>query len=254
LVNKGHMMYRKKRVAVSTVVVILVGYATELFCFCCVAWQSYMCFDKYISQPIATTVSFIPNNGRYPAAVTFCKSILFTNITANMSLDSEPLEDLLRIEIEIEDQQIWNKLFDNGIFYESFNLPRRHFTTFSWSDNTFKFCISFPLGNEVMKINQMKITYRWNDRVNYDQPKYNLQVFVHGWGSFASKKSEVPLKDKFQEFQLIQETVESLSTDNLKCSKYEKTFLDQCLEATAVQFANITVGCISEVLRYRTLL
>jgi hypothetical protein len=248
MVNKGRMMYHKKHVAISSVV-ILVGFATELFCFCCVAWQSYMCFDKYISQPIATTVSFIPNNGRYSAAVTFCKRILYANMTANMRLDNEPLEDLLRIELESEDQQNWNKLYDNGIFNETVSLPRRQFTTFSWSDNTFKLCFSFQLGNEVMKINQMKIAYKWHYERNYGQPKYNLQVFVHGWGNFASIKSEVPLKDTFQEFQLIQETVESLSTDNLKCSKYENTSLDQCLEVTAVQFANITVGCLSEVLR-----
>jgi hypothetical protein len=247
LVNKGKTMYRKKHVAIS-IVVILVGYATELFCFCCVAWQSYMCFEKYISQPIATTVSFVPNNGRYPAAVTFCKRILYANMTASMSLDNEPLEDLFQIEIEIEGQQNWNKLYDNGIFNEFVNLPRRHFTTFSWSDNTFKFCFSYQLGNKVMKINQMKITCKWHYN-HYGQPTYNLQVFAHGWGSFASIKTEVPLKVTFQEFQLIQETVESLSTDNLQCSKYENTFLDQCLEATAVQFANTTVGCLSKMLR-----
>jgi hypothetical protein len=74
-------------------------------------------------------------------------------------------------------------------------------------------------------------------------------VFVHGWGSFALMKYEVPLKETFQVFQLIEETVETLPTDTVKCSYYENTLLDQCLETSAIHFANSTVGCLSEMLR-----
>jgi hypothetical protein len=119
-----------------------------------------MCFDKYISQPTATTVSFAPNDGRYPVAVTFGKRLIYANISASNSLDKEPFEDLLLIEIEIHGKQNWSKVYENGTFYDFVSLSRRHFTSFSWSDNTFKLCFSFRLGQEKMKIKQMKITYK----------------------------------------------------------------------------------------------
>jgi hypothetical protein len=242
-------MQHKNHVATSSVL-ITIGYAIKLFCFGYVAWLALVCFDKYLGQPISTSVSFMPNTGIHPAAITFCKSLSYSNMSANMSLNREPMDDLLLIEVELEGQQNWSRIYENGTFGDLVPLHRREFTSFSWSANTFKLCFSLQLGNDEVKINQLRITYRWHqDQLVYNEPKYNLQALVHGWGSFALMKSEIPLKESFQVFQLIQESVVSLSTDASKCSDDESVMLDQCLETKAAQFASRKIGCLSDMLR-----
>ena len=83
----------------------------------------------------------------------------------------------------------------------------------------------------------------------YNQLSYNLQIFVHGWGSFSMVKYEIPLRDQNQVIQLNQEIVESLSIPSMACSAYDKIMLDECLETKSVEYANISLGYINNLLR-----
>ena len=83
----------------------------------------------------------------------------------------------------------------------------------------------------------------------YNRLSYNLQIFVHGWGSFSMVKYEIPLRDQNQVIQLNQETVESLSIPSMSCSAYDNSMLDECLETKAVQYANTSLGYINNLLR-----
>ena len=191
MIFQGHKDKNNKRLGLFLVSVI--GYIIQLFCLCCVAWQSYVCMDKYISQPTATSVIYVPNEGKYLAAVTFCKRLSYSDVTAK-----------------------------------------------------FKLCVSLQLGNEKTTMSQLEITYQWT---LYSKLPTNLQVYVHGWGSFEMDKNEIPLIDPFQVFQLNQETLQSLSIHTMACSAYENSMLDECLETKAVQYANNTIGCINYLMR-----
>jgi hypothetical protein len=249
MVTNAHAMGRYKNIF--PILIVSIGYALKLFCFSCVAWQSYVCFDKYISQPVETSVSFIPNPGRYPSAVTFCKKIPYSNITSNMTLENEIIEDLFLIKSKNSGDVGWRILYENGVFLKNSTLLTRRFTTASWSDSTFKLCISLQLGNESIEVSQLRVSYKWNGLPDEEKLHCNLQLYVHGWGTFAGMKYEVPLRDALQVFQLHQEVLESVSTKARGCSAYEDDLLDDCLESQAVDYAYNTVGCISKMFRYK---
>ena len=245
LIIQGQNVHHKKYMALPQIFLFL-GYSTKLFCFCCVAWQAYVCLDKYNSQPITTSIAYVPNEGKYPLAVTFCKRILYTNMTAVVSLDELNIEDLLQIEVAYKGHQGWSIIYQNGTVLDRAILPSRKFTTFSWSDDTFKLCLSLQLGAEQMKLSQLRIIYVYK---YYVEIPCNLQIFVHSWGSFSAMKYELPVRDMLQIIQLKQETVESVSTSTSQCSVYDNNLLDECLEAKALQYVNNTLGCISGTLR-----
>ena len=78
----------------------------------------------------------------------------------------------------------------------------------------------------------------------------NMEIFVHGWGSFGAFKSVIPLSEMPQIFQLTQEAIVTLSTSSKMCSFYRDDLLDECLERQAVMYANATVGCVTGLHRY----
>ena len=244
MIFQGHKDKNNKRLGLFLVSVI--GYIIQLFCLCCVAWQSYVCMDKYISQPTATSVIYVPNEGKYLAAVTFCKRLSYSDVTAKSRLEDLVIKDLLMIEAEYDGYEGWSPIYQNGRFNEHVAIPTRKFTSFVWSDDIFKLCVSLQLGNEKTTMSQLEITYQWT---LYSKLPTNLQVYVHGWGSFEMDKNEIPLIDPFQVFQLNQETLQSLSIHTMACSAYENSMLDECLETKAVQYANNTIGCINYLMR-----
>ena len=229
--------------------VSVIGYMVKIFCFCCVFWQSYICMNKYISRPISTSVMYVKNEWKYPAAVTFCKRIYYSDLTVDMGLDDISIENLLMIEAEYAGHQGWSLLYQNSRFVDQNTLPRRWFTAFDWSDKTFKLCLSLQLETEEIRLSQMMIYYRWRNYRNKKILPFNIQIFVHSWGSFAMVKYEIPLRDHDQILQMNQETVESISIPTMACSPYENSMLDVCLETKAVQYANNTIGCINNLLR-----
>jgi hypothetical protein len=222
----------------------IAGYGTKIFCFCCVAWQFQVCLEKYLSEPVSSHVAFIPNNGRYPGAITFCKKINYINITSYSELLDETIDVVIEAEF-LHSSQGWVLIYKGKPLTSI--LPYRKFTTFSWSENTFKLCFSVQLGSESQRLSQLMVKYKWiND--NYEILT-NLQIFVHSWGSFGAVKYEIPLSDDDRIIKLSQETMESLSTRTLKCSSYENSFLDKCFEREAIKYTNATLGCISDLLR-----
>ena len=224
----------------------IIGYTFKLFCFGCVGWQSYVCLDKYYSKPISTGVSYVSNEGTYPLAITFCKMLFYSDITPEIRIEDIVIEDLFMIAGEYAGNQGWSPIYQNGKFLDSYALPKRRFTTFVWSNDTFRLCLSLQTENEKSKLNQVLIAYR---RKITPKLPYNLQIFVHGVGSFSMVKYEIPLRDQNQVIQLNQETVESLSIPSMSCSAYENSMLDECLETKAVQYANTYLGYINNLLR-----
>jgi hypothetical protein len=225
-------------------------FIARIFCFSCVAWQCYVCLKKYIEEPITSNVAYVSDDGSYPGAITFCKNLYFSQMHLEPMLANETLEDLLYIEVESVGREGWSIIYDGGSLISEYELPSRNFTTFSWSDDIFKFCLSFQLGTETQKLARIRFKYKWLDcrrDIVYSPP--NLQAFVHGWGSFGKDNHEVPITQTNQIFQLKQETIVTLSTKDHKCSSYDNSFLDECLERRAVEHANMTVGCITELQR-----
>jgi hypothetical protein len=223
----------------------VIGLTTMAFCFCCVAWQASVCLDKYNSQPVSTNMALVSNDGRYPAAVTFCK--LYTNFASPDISHEEITNNILRIEAEYFGTQKWGLIYDEGFALNETGLPYRQFTTFSEYENTntVKGCVSLKLlGTEAENIKQIKITNRWAEdcgsRMVLCTP--NMEIFVHGWGSFGAFRSVIPLSEMPR--------IVTLSTSSKMCSFYWDDLLDECLERQAVMYANATVGCVTELHRY----
>jgi hypothetical protein len=228
----------------------LAGYSTKAFCFSCVAWQGYMCMDKYMSQPLSTNVAYMSNTGSYPTAISFCKLISYRNMKANDSLKNEVFGDLLSIEAQIVGGEEWRIIYDRFGIDETF-LPTRQFVTFSFDDDTFKYCLSFQLGTEAIRLSQLRFKYTWI-MISLDDIKSmpNLQVFLHSWGAFEMVKYELPIRKTTQKIiQLNQETMAKVSTKDLACSSYEKSSLDLCLHRQAMLYVKDTVGCTMELIR-----
>ena len=224
----------------------IIGYTFKLFCFGCVGWQSYVCLDKYYSKPISTSVSYVSNEGTYPLAITFCKMLFYSDITPEICIEDIVIEDLFMIAGEYAGNLGWSQIYQNGKFLDSYALPKRRFTTFVWSNDTFRFCFSLQTKN----VNQLLISDRRKIMLlPYNRLSYNLQIFVHGVGSFSMVKYEIPLRDQNQVIQLNQEIVESLSIPSMACSAYDKIMLDECLETKSVEYANISLGYINNLLR-----
>jgi hypothetical protein len=220
----------------------ILGYSTRLFCFCCVALQSYVCFNKYINDPVSTNMAIIPNIGIYPAAVAFCKMLNISNITPDTIIANEVISDLLTIEAQVVGNDVWSLVYQNSSFSPGTGLPNRKFIT--WSKDEFQVCNSLRLGTETLLLHQLRFKFRWLDckKVGIYKPP-NLQVFLHGWGSFEKVSYEIPLAEVPQVFQLDQETVLTLPSKGKVCTFYESESLDECLERSALWYANGIVSC-----------
>jgi len=218
----------------------------KAFCFSGVLWQAWICLDKYKSQPVATSVSYIENDGQYPPAVTLCKNMDYAALKTNSSVNSVQMEYLVRIETMFEDNQEWTLIYENGTVLGNAVLPFRRFTTFTWSDTEFKCCISFQLGTLEVQITQIRITHIGITDVRIPP---NLQIFLNDWGSYSMHNYEVHFKEHLEVYQIKQEAIASLSATTSSCSSDRTNFFDYCAENQALEFSNQTVGCISKLLR-----
>jgi hypothetical protein len=250
MVGWGHYHDKSPQLLLPSLLLKLAGYSTKAFCFSCVAWQGYMCMDKYMSQSLSTNVAYTSNTGSYPTAISFCKRLSYRNMKANDSLKDEVFEDLLSIEAQIVGGEEWRTIYDRLGIDETF-LPTRQFVTSSFSEDTFKYCLSLQLGTEAMWLSHLMFKYIWNMTSFIDfQAMPNLQVFLHSWGAFEMEKYELPIKKTKQRIiQLNQETISTESTKELACSSYEKSSLDMCLHRRAMLYVTERVGCITELIR-----
>jgi hypothetical protein len=225
----------------------ILGYSTRLFCFCCVALQSFVCFNKYINEPVSTNMAIIPNIGTYPAAVTFCKMLDIRDMTPDTIITNEIIADLVTIEAQFFGNDTWSLVYQNASFSHGTELTNRKFTTNTWSKEKFQFCISLRLGTETLLLQQLRFKFKWLDcrRALYYRPP-NLQVFLHGWGSFEKFTYKIPLVQVPQVFQLDQNTLLTLPSKGKDCSFYESGSLDECLEQSALLYANDIASCIKK--------
>ncbi len=234
------------------------GYSTRLFCFCCVALQSYVCFNKYINEPVSTSMVIIPNIGTYPAAVAFCKMLDISNMTPDTIIINEKIVDLLKIEAQFVGNDVWSLVYQNANFSPGNELTYRKFITNTLSNEKFQVCISLRLGTDKLLLQQLRFKFKWLDCMNnrsylnweavYKPP--NLQVFLHGWGSFEKLTYKIPLAQVPQVFQLDQKTVLTLPSKGKDCSFYESGSLDECLEQSSLWYANNIARCIEKPQRY----
>jgi hypothetical protein len=192
-------------------------------------------------------MAIIPNIGTYPATVTFCKMIDISNMTPDNIIANEFIDDLLTIEAQFAGNDVWSLVYQNASFITGTGLLNRKFTTKSWSKDKFQICNSLDLGHETLLLQQLRFNCKWLDCRNLGKFKSpNLQVFLHGWGSFEKVTNEIPLAEVPQVFQLHQETVLTLSSKGKECTFYESGSFDECLERSALRYANDIVGCIEE--------
>jgi hypothetical protein len=249
MVGWGHHHDKLPQLFLPFLLLKVAGYFTKAFCFSCVAWQGYMCMDKYMSQPLSTNVAYTSNTGSYPTAISFCKWLSYRNMKANTSLQDGMLGDLLSIEAQIvggEEQRVINDRFGIDMTF----LPARQFVTFSFNEDTFKYCLTFQLGTEALRLSQLRFKYTWIENATDLQSKTNLQVFLHSWDAFEMVKYELPIKKSTQRIiQLNQETIAKVSTKEIPCSSYEKSSLDLCLHSRAMLYVRDTVGCTTELIR-----
>jgi hypothetical protein len=225
----------------------ILGYSIRLFCFCCVALQSYVCFNKYLNQPVSTKMVIIPNIGTYPVAVTFCKMLNISDMTPDTIITNEKIADLVMIEALYFGSNTWSLVYQNASFSPDTVLTQRKFITNTWSKDKFQVCISLRLGTDTLLLQQLRFKFKWLDcRMAGVYRPPNLQVFLHGWGSFEKVTYKIPLAQVPQVFQLDQKTVLTLPSKGKDCSLYESGSLDECLEQSALWYANDIAGCIEK--------
>jgi hypothetical protein len=189
----------------------------------------------------------IPNIGTYPAAVTFCKIIDISNMTPDTIITNEDIADLLTIEVQFVGNDVWSLVYQNASFSPGIGLLNRKFTSNTWSKDRFQICISLGLGNETLMIQQLRFKFKWlNCKIVEKYHPPNLQVFLHGWGSFQKVTYKIPLAQVPQVFQLDQKTVLTLPSKGKECTFYESGSLDECLERSALYYANDRVSCIEK--------
>jgi hypothetical protein len=192
-------------------------------------------------------MAIIPNIGTYPAAVAFCKMLDISNMTADTFITNVVLDDLLMIDAQFEGKEEWSLVYENNSFIADSGLPYRNFTTYTWSKDRFQVCSSLRLGTEMLPLQQLRFQFQWLDcRMDEIYKPPNLQVFLHGWGSFEKATYKIPLAQVTQVFQLDQETVLTLPSHGKECSFYEIGSLDECLEHNALWYANDIVGCFEK--------
>jgi hypothetical protein len=192
-------------------------------------------------------MAIIPNIGTYPAAVAFCKMLYISNMTADIINNNILIDDLLMIEAQFVGKEEWSLVYQNDFFIADTRLPYRKFITYTSSKDKFQVCISLRLGIERIPLQQLRFQFKWLDcRRNRINKPPNLQVFLHGWGSFEKVTYKVPLAQVPQVFQLDQETVLTLPSKGKACSFYETGSLDECLEHNALWYANDKVSCIEK--------
>ncbi len=249
LTSEGHQLktHRHALIFLYKIFRKTLGYSIRLFCYCCVALQSYFCFIKYINEPVSTNMVIIPNIGTYPAAVTFCKMLNISNMTLDTIIANEIIGDLLKIEAQFFGNNTWSLVYQNASFSPGAGLPNRKFTTNTWSKDKFQICVSLRLGTETLLLQQLRFKFKWLDckRERLYKPA-NLQVFLHGWGSFEKVTYKIPLAPIPQVFQLYQKTVLTLPSKGKDCSFYESGSLDECLEQSALGYAKDKLGCIEK--------
>jgi hypothetical protein len=224
----------------------ILGYSIRLFCFCCVVLQSHVCFNKYINEPVSTNMAIIPNIGAYPAAVTFCKMLNISNMTLETIINNDVIDDILMIEAQFVGNDVWSLVYQNYSFSPRTGLLNRKFRSNAWSTDTFQVCISLELGHETLLLQQLRFKFKWLNIGDGVSKPPNLQVFLHGWGSFKKVTNKVPLSRVPQVFQLDQETVLTLPSKEKECTFYESESLDECLERSALWYANDIVSCIEK--------
>jgi hypothetical protein len=189
----------------------------------------------------------IPNIGTYPAAVTFCKMLDISNMTPETIITNEVIVDLLTIEAQFVGNDEWSLVYQNASFSPGIGLLNRKFITNTWSKDKILICISLGLGHETLMMQQLRFKFKWLDcRIAEVYKPPNLQVFLHSWGSFEKVTYKIPLVQVPQVFQLDQETVLTLPSEGKECSFYENGSLDECLEHSALLYANDIVSCIEK--------
>jgi hypothetical protein len=191
----------------------------------------------------------IPNIGTYPAAVTFCKELDISDMTPVTIINNEIIADLVTIEAQFVGNNMWSLIYHNASFRPGTELTNRKFTTNSRSEKKDKFqvCVSLRLGTETLLLNQLRFKFKWWECRREDIFKSpNLQVFLHGWGSFEKFTYKIPLALIPQVFQLDQKTVHTLPSTGKDCSFYENGSSDECLEQSALWYANDIAGCVEK--------
>jgi hypothetical protein len=203
-----------------------------------------------MNEPVSTNMANIPNIGTYPVAVAFCKMINISDMTPDTNITNEKIADLVMIEALFFGNNTWSLVYRNASFSPGNVLAKRKFITNTWSKDKFQVCISLRLGTETVLLHQLRFSFRWLDcrrELIYRPP--NLQVFLHGWGSFETVKYEIPLAQVPQVFQLDQKTVLTLPSKEKECSFYQNGSLDECLEQSALWYANDVVSCTEKLQR-----
>jgi len=194
-------------------------------------------------------MAYIANHGKYPAAVTFCKMFLYNDESWHSATEKEILKDIDKIEVDSKDLG-WTTIYTENTYLNESILPNRIFSTFSWTQNAFKLCLSIQLEMETLKLSHLRFQYKWSEYIN--ESSFNkVEIFVHGWGSYETIKTQIVLNERSKIYQLSQETIDKSSTDSThECFSYTNVVLDECLALKAISYANVTVGCVTDLLRY----
>jgi hypothetical protein len=197
-----------------------------------------------MNEPVSTNMVIIPNIGTYPVAVAFCNMLKISDMTSGTFITNERIADLETIEAQFFGNNMWSLLYQNASFSPGTLLTHRKFIANTWSKEKFQVCTSLRLGTETLLLQQLRFKFKWYDCRNeglYRPP--NLQVFLHGWGSFEKVTYKIPLAQVHQVFQLEHKTVLTLPSKEKDCSFYENGSLDECLEQSALWYANDVVSC-----------
>jgi hypothetical protein len=197
-----------------------------------------------MNEPVSTNMVIISNIGTYPVAVAFCNMLNINDIISGTFITNDIIADLVTIEAQFFGNNTWSLVYQNASFSPGTVLTHRKFITNIWSKDKFQVCTSLRLGTETLLLQQLPFKFKWFDCRNFDvyRPP-NLQVFLHGWGSFEKVTYRIPLAQVPKVFQLDQETVLTLPSKGKECSFYENGSLDECLEERALWYANDIISC-----------
>ena len=205
----------------------------------CMLWQCSTCLIKYSDSPMGARVAYNQDLSVAPISITVC------NKNPNLTYS---FPELASVDVRSAAREIWVPVWSAASLNLSAVFPADKFVI---SDERKQLRICMTININSSSISELRIHHYYSDICYLS----NINVYLHGQGLFLAPDFSLPidkslfLADKNYILDLTLETMESLPTEQLKCSQSLAQTLDSCILEEAWKGANQSAGCIAKYLR-----
>ena len=205
-----------------------------LACLRCVGWQFSVCLEKYLSNPISTSISFGKLEDKIDITLTFCYKGFGTNhgtgfhnfyevnISSNVFLGRRTKSFIQSLDVWQKESSKWQVIWN-----ESSVNDAEIFATFVQPYPDLSYCNSWTIPRRVSKF-----------RIN-EATTENIFIYVYGPDMFTSTGMRAALKAEkgngIYIYNLGLEFTESLSTETNYCETDRQMYPDNLKAATLVK-------------------